>query len=122
MGFVQRWQRLVEQVESLLPAHGGRIVKSLGDGLMVEFGDVLSGFSRAALAIQSLNAELETPSEPPRRLHLRMGAHVAQFVASRHDIYGSDVNLTARITTLAGPGRDRDLLGAARPVDGRTGR
>ena len=34
-----------------------------------------------------------------------MGAHLAQFVADRHDIYGTDVNLTARITTLAGPAR-----------------
>ena len=58
--FVQRWQRLVEQVEALLPAHGGRIVKSLGDGLMVEFGDA-AGFSRAALDIQSLNAAVGGP-------------------------------------------------------------
>ena len=60
--FVQRWQRLVEQVEALLPDHGGRIVKSLGDGLMVEFGDA-AGFSRAALGIQKLNA---TAGDNPR--------------------------------------------------------
>jgi adenylate cyclase len=101
--FVQRWQRLVGHVEALLPEHGGRIVKSLGDGLMVEFGDA-AGFSRAALGIQKLNTQLETIHESPRRLYLRMGAHVAQFVADRHDIYGTDVNLTARIATLAGPG------------------
>ncbi len=40
---------------------------------------------------------------PERHMHLRMGAHLAEFVADKHDIYGTDVNLTARIATLAGP-------------------
>lgn len=100
--FVQRWQRLVERVEAQLPQHGGRIVKSLGDGLMIEFGEA-AAFSRAALGIQQINAELNTAGESSRRMHLRMGAHLAEFVSDRHDIYGTDVNLTARISTLAGP-------------------
>ena len=100
--FVQRWQRLVEGVEAQLAQHGGRIVKSLGDGLMIEFGSA-AAFSRAALGIQQLNAELNAGIDAPGRIHLRMGAHLAQFVSDRHDIYGTDVNLTARISTLAGP-------------------
>jgi len=100
--FVQRWQRLVERVEAQLPQHGGRIVKSLGDGLMIEFGEA-AAFSRAALGIQQLNTELNAATDAPGRIHLRMGAHLAQFVSDRHDIYGTDVNLTARISTLAGP-------------------
>jgi adenylate cyclase len=100
--FVRRWQRLVEGVEAQLPQHGGRIVKSLGDGLMIEFGEA-AAFSRAALGIQQLNAELNAATDAPGRIHLRMGAHLAQFVSDRHDIYGTDVNLTARISTLAGP-------------------
>ena len=99
--FVHRWQRLVERVEELLPDHGGRILKSLGDGLMIEFADA-TAFSRAALGIQQLNAGPGS-GDDSRRLHLRMGAHLAHFVADRHDIYGTDVNLTARIATLAGP-------------------
>lgn len=37
-------------------------------------------------------------------MHLRMGGHVAGFVTDKHDIYGTDFNLTARFATLAGPG------------------
>jgi adenylate cyclase len=100
--FVQQWQRLVDGVEAQLPQHDGRIVKSLGDGLMIEFAEA-TAFARAALGIQQLNAELNAGTPVHQQIHLRMGAHVAQFVSDRHDIYGSDVNLTARISTLSGP-------------------
>ncbi|MEO7547984.1 MAG: adenylate/guanylate cyclase domain-containing protein, partial [Ramlibacter sp.] len=102
-GFVQSWQVLVRQVEEVLAGESGRIVKSLGDGLMIEFADAPS-FSRSALAIQRASNALNAGMQPQRRLHLRMGAHRASFVADRHDIYGTDVNLTARISTLSGPG------------------
>ena len=102
-GFVQSWQALVRQVEDLVSCDNGRVVKSLGDGLMIEFADAPS-FSRAALAIQHASNALNASLQPQRRLHLRMGAHLASFVTDRHDIYGTDVNLTARISTLSGPG------------------
>ncbi|MBX3586048.1 MAG: hypothetical protein KF796_05360 [Ramlibacter sp.] len=101
--FVQRWQRLVAQVEQrLLPLHGGRLVKSLGDGLMLEFANA-QGCVKTAFALQYLNDQDNEERPPARHLHLRMGAHLAEFVADKHDIYGSDVNLTARVATLAGP-------------------
>ena len=50
--FVVRWQKLVQQAEQqILPLHGGRIVKSLGDGLMLEFADARS-CTRPAFALQ----------------------------------------------------------------------
>ena len=53
--FVQRWQQLVQQAEDqILPLHGGRIVKSLGDGLMLEFANAQSGV-RAAFALQQFS-------------------------------------------------------------------
>jgi adenylate cyclase len=102
-GFVRRWQRLVAHTEqSLLPLHGGRLVKSLGDGLMLEFGDA-QGCVRTAFALQGFTDHINADHPPEQHMHLRLGAHVAEFVADKHDIYGSDVNLTARIATLAGP-------------------
>jgi class 3 adenylate cyclase len=54
--FVRRWQQLVQQAEQrILPLHGGRIVKSLGDGLMLEFADA-AGCVRAAFAFCSTSA------------------------------------------------------------------
>ncbi len=102
--FVRRWQQLVQQAEQqILPLHGGRIVKSLGDGLMLEFASA-QGCLNAAFAIQQFGRNINEQLAPDRRMHLRMGAHLAEFVADKHDIYGTDVNLTARFATLAGPG------------------
>lgn len=103
-GIVQRWQQVVGHVvAAVLPQHGGRMVKSLGDGLMLEFPNAQSCV-RAAFAIQQFSRDTNEGLPPERQMHLRMGTHVADFVADEHDIYGSDVNLAARLTTLAGPG------------------
>jgi adenylate cyclase len=103
-GFVQRWQQLVQQAEQrILPLHGGRIVKSLGDGLMLEFADA-AGCIKAAFALQTFSQLANQGFAADRQMHLRMGGHVAAFVSDKHDIYGTDVNLTARFATLAGPG------------------
>ena len=101
--FIRRWQALVNDVEHrLLPLHGGRLVKSLGDGLMLEFADARH-CTKAAFALQELSRQGNGSRPPDQHMHLRVGGHLADFVSGRHDIYGSDVNLTARIATLAGP-------------------
>ena len=102
--FVRRWQQLVQQAEQqILPRHGGRIVKSLGDGLMLEFSSAQSCV-KAAFALQHFSQQANTGLHPEQQMHLRMGGHLASFVTDHHDIYGTDVNLTARFCTLAGPG------------------
>ena len=112
--FVRRWQQLVRQAEQqILPLHGGRIVKSLGDGLMLEFANAQS-CAKAAFALQHFSTQANEGQLLERRLHLRMGAHLAEFVTDQHDIYGTDVNLTARLATLAGP---RELVVSAEVRD-----
>ncbi|MEO5669739.1 MAG: tetratricopeptide repeat protein [Ramlibacter sp.] len=102
--FVRRWHDFVQHAErQVLPPHGGRLVKSLGDGLMLEFPSPQSCV-KAAFAIQAFSDRANTGRLPERRMHLRIGAHLASFVRDQHDIYGTDVNLTARVSTLAGPG------------------
>ena len=101
--FVRRWQQLVQHAERILPLHGGRIVKSLGDGLMLEFANA-KGCTRAAFAMQHFSRQANSSYAPTQQLHLRMGGHLASFVTDQHDIYGTDVNLTARFCSLAGPG------------------
>lgn len=103
-GFVRRWQQLVEEAElKVLPRHGGRIVKSLGDGLMLEFASA-QGCVKAAFDLHSFTRLANRGVRPEHQMHLRMGGHLASFVTDQHDIYGTDVNLTSRISTLAGPG------------------
>ncbi len=103
-GAVRRWRDLVDWVQQhLLPTRGGRLVKSLGDGLMLEFGD-----ARAAVyAALALNREADRRNAVVRvqqRQQLRMGMHAAQVIADALDIYGHGVNLAARLCSLAGPG------------------
>ena len=102
--FVQRWHYFVEHArKNVLPRHGGRMLKSLGDGLMLEFASA-QGAIKSALALQAFCQADNEGQLPAKQMHLRVGAHLAEFVSDEHDIYGSDVNLTARIATLAGPG------------------
>lgn len=101
--FIRRWHGFVGFVRQRLPMETGRMHKSLGDGLMLEFSEP-DGCIRAALAMQEWFNEGNQGLPPEQHVHLRIGAHVAEFVADEYDIYGNDVNLTARIATLAGPG------------------
>lgn len=101
--FVRRWQQLVEHAEQILPLHGGRIVKSLGDGLMLEFANAQSCI-KATFAFHHFSHQANKGLRPEQQMHLRIGGHLATFVTDQYDIYGTDVNLTSRISTLAGPG------------------
>jgi class 3 adenylate cyclase/TolB-like protein/Flp pilus assembly protein TadD len=103
-GSIARWRSLVGAiVERLLPKFGGRLVKSLGDGLMLCFA-VPQDAVAAALAIRveatARNAELPLDA----RFELRMGAHHGEQVLGEFDLYGHSINLAARVLTLAGPG------------------
>jgi len=101
---VQRWLRLVKHVEnSVLPVHGGRLVKSQGDGMLLEFQSVRPAL-QAAFVMQQAAAEANAGVAPQRQMHLKMGAQVGELIADAHDVYGHDVNLAARLTALAGPG------------------
>ena len=101
---VQRWLRLVKQVENaVLPLHGGRLVKSQGDGMLLEFQNVRPAL-QAAFAIQNVASEANAGVAPQRQMHLKMGAQVGELIADERDVYGHDVNLAARLTALAGPG------------------
>ena len=101
---VQRWQAFVSEVErELLPARGGRLVKSLGDGLMLEFDQVPAAV-QAAFEMQRRIEHVNTGRDASRALRLRMGLHHGSVLLGEHDVYGTGVNLAARLVTLAQPG------------------
>jgi adenylate cyclase len=102
-GVVTAWTQFVRCVRSKLPEWpGSRIVKSLGDGLMLEF-DAAAVAARAAMEVQDALATAASAAGLP--LRLRAGLHGCEVYRGEDDIYGSGVNLTARLAALAEPGK-----------------
>jgi adenylate cyclase len=103
-GVVRRWVAFVDHVEEeILPSREGRLVKSLGDGMLLELPDARSAVS-AALAMQQANRERNAGLPPERHVLLRMGLEVGDIFIERHDVFGRGVNRAARLSALAGPG------------------
>jgi adenylate cyclase len=86
-------------VAEMLPP-GARVVKELGDGMMLWFPDAASAVS-TAVVLQSRLADAELGEGFP--LWVRVGAHVGVQTRRRDDLIGHDVNVAARIVDLAGP-------------------
>src|SRR5882724_1372387 len=97
---IERWRRFVEEVRSdILPVHKGRMVKSLGDGMLLAFETV----PQAAAAAFRAHACIEQGNpgrEPDALMLLRAGLHVADLVVDELDLYGMGVNVAARIAAL----------------------
>jgi adenylate cyclase len=114
-GTAARWHAVVGEVERVLPQFGGRLVKSLGDGLLLEFDTAGDAVACALRMPEILDGEARAAS-PGDNLWVRIGVHEADVLADRRDIYGNGVNLCARLASLAGPGEIvasapvRDLL------------
>lgn len=104
-GVIQQWRRFVQHVKTdVLPCGQGRLVKSLGDGLLLEFHHVPDAV-QAAMAMQHHCVHAAMQSGGRRfALRIRAGVHVAEVLRDELDLYGSGVNLAARLATLAAPG------------------
>lgn len=103
-GTVRRWQRFLHEVATaLLPRHGGRLVKRMGDGLMLEFEAVQPAIACLLEMFDTL-AALSPPAGSPGAMRLRGSAHVTDVIADEHDLYGAGVNLAARLLQLADSG------------------
>jgi class 3 adenylate cyclase len=89
--------------EPLLAEHGGRIVKTAGDGMLIEFGSVVSA-AQCAIALQELMAERNAGLPEDRRMELRIGVHLGDVLVEGDDILGDGVNIAARLEALAEPG------------------
>jgi adenylate cyclase len=96
--------RLVQSRASIfdprVKAHGGRIVKLMGDGALVEFASVIAAVS-CALEIQSAMEAAEKLVPEAERLCYRMGVNLGDVIVEDDDIYGEGVNVAARLQSLA---------------------
>lgn len=80
---------------------GGRVVKELGDGMLLWFADALAGVDTARRVQVAVTAARDGGRFP---LGLRMGMHAGEVLERGDDVIGGTVNVAARVTDLAGPG------------------
>jgi TolB-like protein/class 3 adenylate cyclase len=92
-----------EIIDPNIAEHKGRIVKTTGDGLLVEFASVVDAL-RCAAEMQAALAESNAPLPPDRRVAFRIGIHQGDIVVEDGDIFGDGVNVAARLEGLAEPG------------------
>ncbi len=90
-------------LEPAIAANRGRIVKTIGDGLLAEFASAVDAV-RSAAAIQGAMARRDAELPDDRRIALRIGINVGDIVEQDGDIFGDGVNVAARLEGLAQPG------------------
>jgi len=92
-----------ETIDPKIAGHRGRIVKTTGDGLLVEFASVVDAL-RCAVEVQTAMAQSNASMPPERRIEFRVGINVGDIVVEDGDIFGDGVNVAARLEGLAEPG------------------
>src|SRR5215470_1743001 len=92
-----------EVFEPAIAAHNGRLVKTTGDGFLVEFGSVVDAV-RCAAEVQREMAERNAEVLANRRIEFRIGINVGDIVVEDGDIFGDGVNIAVRLEGLAKPG------------------
>ena len=103
-GTLERLTELRQEVlEPLIAQHCGRIVKLMGDGLLVEFASVVEALT-CAVAWQSRVGEREVQCDEDKRLTFRIGVNLGDVIVEDQDIHGDGVNIAARLEGLAEPG------------------
>ena len=92
-----------ELLDPKIAEHHGRIVKTTGDGMLVEFASVVDAV-RCAVAVQQAMPERNTGVAVDSRIELRIGINLGDVIVEGEDLYGDGVNIAARIEALADPG------------------
>ncbi len=92
--------RLRAMRKGLIAKHHGRIVKTTGDGILVEFGSVV-GALRQAVELQRAITEHNVGVIEARRIEFRSGIHLGDIIVEDGDIFGDGVNVAARLETMA---------------------
>jgi adenylate cyclase len=89
--------------DPLIGEHGGRVVKTTGDGVLIEFGSVV-GAVECVLALQKLAAERNAGIASDRQMQWRIGIHIGDVLIEGDDILGDGVNIAARLEGISEPG------------------
>ncbi|NKB50760.1 MAG: hypothetical protein GKR97_00810 [Rhizobiaceae bacterium] len=109
-----------EAIDPLIATHSGRLIKSMGDGLLLEFPSVQSAV-RCSQEIQKAVEVSARDSDPNAAIRLRIGVHLGDVIVDGGDIFGDCVNIAARLQEVAKPGGIAISNHAFEHLDGRSG-
>ena len=93
----------IELIYAAIAKNRGRVVKTIGDGMLMEFHSVVDAVVCAA-EIQRLMARRNADISPARWIQFRIGINLGDVIVEEDDIFGDGVNVAARLETLAEPG------------------
>ncbi|MCF6110280.1 adenylate/guanylate cyclase domain-containing protein, partial [Mesorhizobium muleiense] len=92
-----------ELIDPLIAEHKGHIVKTTGDGLLLEFPSVVEAVA-CAVAVQRAMLERNRAVPEGRRIELRVGINIGDVIIEDGDIFGNGVNVAARLEQISEPG------------------
>ena len=92
-----------DTLQPLLVKHSGRIVKLMGDGVLVEFASAVDAV-QCAVELQAAMAAANANAPEDSRILLRVGINLGDMIVEGDDLYGDGVNIAARLEALAAPG------------------
>ena len=92
-----------ELIDPKIEEHRGRIVKTTGDGMLVEFASVVDAV-RCAMEVNRDMVERNAEVPQEKRIEFRVGINVGDIIVDDADIFGDGVNIAARLESLAEPG------------------
>jgi TolB-like protein/class 3 adenylate cyclase len=92
-----------EAAQPIIAAHGGRLFKTMGDGMFVEFPSVVAAVE-CALAMQRQMAASNEGAVEAKRVLYRIGVHLGDVLVEGEDILGDGVNIASRLESVADPG------------------
>jgi len=92
-----------ELIDPKITEYRGRIVKTTGDGMLVEFASVVDAL-RSCLEIQRGMSERNAGVPEERQIHFRVGINLGDIIVDGDDIFGDGVNIAARLEAIAAPG------------------
>lgn len=90
-------------IEPAIASHRGRIVKTTGDGMLVEFASAVDAV-RSAVEVQRSMAEQNAGVPKDQKIEFRIGIHIGDIIFDDNDIFGDGVNIAARLEGIAEPG------------------
>ena len=100
--------KIVDYVKNLLEPqiaeYGGRLIRSMGDGFLVEFNSAADAVC-CALDLQDSIADRDGGTDRDHQIRLRIGINTGDVISDDRDIFGNSVNIAARLEGLAEPGK-----------------